>query len=303
MGTRLPPLNALRAFEAAARHLSFTRAAEELHVTQAAISHQIKALEQDLGVLLFRRLNRALLLTDEGQTLYPVVRESFHVLLDAVTRIKANEGSGTLTVSTLPSFAVKWLVPRLSRFQDRNPNIDLRISANDRIIDLAREGIDVSIRFGAGQWTGVQSEKLADESVTPYCSPSLLPKLRAPGDLRGLTLLHEEMLPLPEFPTWATWLAAAGLERTVDATHGIRFSHTHMMLQAAIDGRGVALGQRLLAADDLAAGRLIAPFDLALPTGYAYFLAYPLNSGLRTKVRTFRDWMLAEMAVAAGPPS
>jgi LysR family glycine cleavage system transcriptional activator len=300
MSRRLPPLNALRAFEAAARHLSFTRAAEEMHVTQAAISHQIKALEEDLGMPLFRRLNRALLLTDEGQTLYPAVRDSFQLIADATARLKASERAGTLTVSTLPSFAVKWLVPRISRFQDRNPNIDLRISANERIVDFARDGIDVSIRFGAGNWPGVRCEQLAGESIAPYCSPSLLRYIKGPRDLAHLTLLHEEMLPLPGFPNWSNWLAAAGLDAIVDASRGIRFSHTHMMLQAAIDGRGVALGLRLLAADDVAAGRLVAPFDLVLPSGYAYFLTYAPAATDRPKIRAFRDWMLAEMAVGPG---
>ncbi len=300
MTPRLPPLNALRSFEAAARHLSFTRAAEELHVTQAAISHQIKALEDDLGLPLFRRLNRALLLTDEGQTLYPAVRDAFQLIADAAARLKGRERTGTLTVSTLPSFAVKWLVPRISRFQDRNPDIDLRIAANERIADLVRDGIDVSIRFGAGAWTGVRCEKLVDESITPVCSPALLPQIGSPGDLAHLTLLHEEMLPLPGFPNWSDWLAAAGLADVVDAGRGIRFSHTHMMLQAAIDGRGVALGLSILAADDVAAGRLAAPFDLVLPSGYAYYLVMPPAAVDRPKIRAFRDWMLAEMAITPG---
>jgi LysR family glycine cleavage system transcriptional activator len=299
MTPRLPPLNALRAFEAAARHLSFTRAAEELHVTQAAISHQIKALEDHLGMPLFRRLNRALLLTDEGQTLYPAVRDAFHALAEATARLRASEHAGTLTVSTLPSFAVKWLVPRISRFQDRYADIDLRISANERMVDFARDGIDIAIRFGSGAWSGVRCERLADETVTPFCSPALLRYLKGPRDLAHVTLLHEEMLPLPNFPTWATWLAAAGLEPFVDATRGIRFSHTHMMLQATIDGRGVALGQGLLAADDVAAGRLVAPFDVVLPTGYAYYLVYPTAAAERAKIRSFRSWITAEMA--SGP--
>ncbi|MCU0839470.1 MAG: transcriptional regulator GcvA [Rhodospirillales bacterium] len=300
MTRRLPPLNALRSFEAAARHLSFTRAAEELHVTQAAISHQIKALEDDLGLPLFRRLNRALLLTDEGQTLYPAVRDAFQLITDAAARLKGREHTGMLTVSTLPSFAVKWLVPRISRFQDRNPDIDLRIAANERITDLARDRIDVSIRFGAGVWTGVRCEKLVDESITPVCSPALLPQISSPQDLAHLTLLHEEMLPLPGFPNWSDWLAAAGLGAVVDADRGIRFSHTHMMLQAAIDGRGVALGLSILAADDVAAGRLVAPFGLVLPSGYAYYLVMPPAAVDRAKIRAFRDWMLAEMAITPG---
>ena len=248
MSRRLPPLNALRAFEAAARHLSFTRAASELNVTQAAISHQIKALEDHLGLSLFRRLNRALMLTEQGQTLFPAVRDALDRLAEAAARLRAREAGGTLTVSTLPSFAVKWLVPRMSHFQDRHPDIDLRISAKEYLVDFARDGIDVAIRFGRGEWPGVRVEWMADEALTPVCSPVLLSGLRSPGDLAHATLLHEDMLPLGSFPTWETWLAAAGVDG-VDASRGPRFSHTHLMLQAAMDGRGVALGQMLIVAE------------------------------------------------------
>ena len=199
MSRRLPPLNALRAFEAAARHLSFTRAASELNVTQAAISHQIKTLEEHLGLPLFRRLNRALMLTDEGQSLFPAVRDALDGLAEAIARLRAGETGGTLTVSTLPSFAVKWLVPRMSHFQDRHPDIDLRISAKEYLVDFTRDGIDVAIRFGRGDWPGVRAEWMADEELTPVCSPSLLPGLRSPGDLAHVTLLHEDMLPLGLF--------------------------------------------------------------------------------------------------------
>lgn len=299
MGRRLPPLGPLRAFEAAARHLSFTRAAEELSVTQAAVSHQIKTLEEHFGVPLFRRLNRALLLTDEGQTLFPVVRSALDQLAEATQRLKGQQHGGTLTVSTLPSFAVKWFVPRMSRFQDRHPEIDLRISANERLNDFARDGIDVAIRFGPGTWSGVHAELLSGERVAPYCSPGLLPYLKSPRDLAHVTLLHEEMTPLPEFPTWSTWLRAAGLDGVVDGGRGTLFSHTHIMLQAAIDGRGVAMGQSLLAADDVSAGRLVQPFDLSLPAGYSYYVVCPPMAVDRPKTRAFRDWIMGEMGRTA----
>jgi LysR family glycine cleavage system transcriptional activator len=304
-------LNALRAFEAAARHLSFTRAATELNVTQAAISHQIKSLEEHLGLPLFRRLNRALMLSEEGQTLFPAVRDALDGLAEAADRLRARETGGTLTVSTLPSFAVKWLVPRMSRFQDRHPGIDLRISAKEHLVDFARDGIDVAIRFGGGSWPGVRAEWLAEEALTPVCSPALLPRLRHPDDLAHTTLLHEDMLPLRGFPTWETWLAAAGV-RNVDAHRGPRFSHTHLMLQAAMDARGVAIGLLLFADDDLAVGRLGEPLSFRLPTGFSYYLVFPPATADRPKIRAFREWVMEEMTNSRtnngvttkdGPPS
>jgi LysR family glycine cleavage system transcriptional activator len=298
MSRRLPPLNALRSFEAAARHLSFTRAAEELHVTQAAISHQVKALEDDLGIVLFRRLNRALILTDQGQLLFPAVRDALDALAEATSRLSAREAGGALTVSTLPSFAVKWLVPRMSRFQEHHPEIELRISANERLADFARDGIDVGIRFGAGGWPGLKAEEIAGEWVTPVCRPSIARQLRTADDLRTQVLLHEEMTPLGGFPTWADWLEAAHVTG-VDASRGPRFSHTHIMLQAAIDGQGVALGQVLLTEDDVAARRLVAPFALRLPTGFGYYLACVPGAADRPKVKAFRRWVLDE--IGRGP--
>lgn len=295
MARSLPPLNGLRAFEAAARHLSFTRAAEELHVTQAAVSHQIKGLEERLGMRLFRRLNRALMLTDEGQRLFPAVRDAFERLAEAVEGLRARDTAGPLTVSVLPSFAAKWLVPRLSRFQERFPDIDLRITALERLVDLARDDVDVAIRFGSGTWRGVHAEMILADRVTPVCSPALAQRLRDPADLAHVTLLHETMEPMRNFPDWAAWLQAAGVNG-VDVSRGLRFSHTHILLQAAIDGRGIALGQAPLAADDLAAGRLIAPFALSLPVGYAYYLVYLPEAAERPKIKAFREWVLAEMA-------
>lgn len=294
LARRLPPLNALRSFEAAARHLSFTRAAAELNVTQTAISHQIKALEEHLGLSLFRRLNRALMLTEDGQTLFPAVRDALDGLADAAARLRARETAGTLTVSTLPSFAVKWLVPRMSHFQDRNPGIDLRISAKEHLVDFARDGIDISIRFGVGKWPGVRAEWLADEAIAPVCSPALLPDLPRPGDLARSTLLHEEMVPLRDFPGWETWLSAVGVGG-IDAARGPRFSHTHLMLQAAMDGRGVAMAPLLIAADDLLARRLAEPFSFRLATGFSYYLVYPPATADRPKIGAFREWITEEM--------
>lgn len=298
---RLPPLNALRAFEAAARHLSVTRAAAELNVTQAAVSHQIKSLETHLGLPLFRRLNRAMMLTEEGQTLFPAVRDALDGLAEAAERLRARKTGGALTVSTLPSFAVKWLVPRMSHFQDRHPDIDLRISAKENLVDFGRDAIDVAIRFGGGSWPGVHAEWLADEALMPVCSPVLLPRLQHPDDLAETTLLHEDMLPLRAFPTWESWLAAAGVTG-VDASRGPRFSHTHLMLQAAMDGRGVALGQHLIVSDDLATGRLVEPFSFRLPAGFSYYLVYPPSAAQQPKVLAFRQWVVSEMKTQRPSP-
>ncbi len=302
MARPLPSLNGLRAFEAAARHLSFTRAAEELNVTQAAVSHQIKGLEERLGIALFRRLNRALVLTEAGQRLYPATRDAFDRLAEAVEGLRARTTTGPLTVSVLPSFAAKWLVPRLSRFQERYPDIDLRIAALERLVDLARDDVDVAIRFGAGNWPGVRADLLLKNYLTPVCSPSMLDRLREPADLAHVTLLHESMEPMAQFPDWAAWLRAAGVSG-VDVTRGLRFSHTHILLQAAIDGRGVALGQLALAADDLAAGRLAAPFDLKLPAGYAYYLVCLPGAVERPKIKAFREWVFAETAERRRAPN
>lgn len=209
------PFNALRTFEAAARRLSFTSAAEELAVTQSAVSHQIRALEVTLGVPLFRRLPRGLRLTDAGQRLLPVVRGAFDDLSAAMDRLRSVECGNTLTVSVMPSFAVKWLVPRISRFQADHPDIDLRISASERLADFSRDSIDVAVRFGDGTWPGLYCERLFGEQVTPMCAPAVAKGITRPADLAGVTLLHEEMLPLGRFPTWVSWLDAAGV-RGVD---------------------------------------------------------------------------------------
>ncbi len=299
MARRLPPLNALRAFEAAARHLSFTRAAEELNVTQAAVSHQVKALEEQIGLPLFRRLNRALTLTDEAQALFPVVRRALDDLAEALDRVYTRNVAGALTVSVLPSFAVKWLVPRMSLFQEQHPGIDLRITAADRLVDFVRDSVDVAVRFGAGEWPGLRADFVIDEYVLPVCAPALAKRLRVADDLANVTLLHEEMAPIPRVPVWETWLQAAGAQG-VNHEKGPRFSHTHIMLQAAIDGQGVALAQMLFAADDIAEGRLVAPFALKLPTGYAYYVVCLAAAADRPKIRAFREWVIAGAQVAQG---
>jgi LysR family transcriptional regulator, glycine cleavage system transcriptional activator len=293
MARPLPPLNALRAFEAAARHLSFTKAADELHVTQTAISHQIRALEDWLGLRLFRRLHRGLLLTDEAQAALPEIRAAFDRLGLAVERLQAGGGTGTLTVSTIPSFAAKWLVPRLGRFRQAHPEIDIRLGASLRLVDFAREDVDLGIRLGRGGYAGLRADRLLAEAIFPVCSPRLLEgphPLRTPDDLCHHTLLHDD-----DTHAWRLWLeiARAG---GIDAERGPVFDDSSMLLQAAIDGQGVALGRRALAAADLAAGRLMRPFDVPLPYDLAYYIVCPEATAERPKVRAFRAWILAEAA-------
>jgi LysR family glycine cleavage system transcriptional activator len=298
MARRLPPLNSLRAFEAAARHLSFTRAAEELHVTPAAISHQIKALEAHLGVKLFRRLNRAVLLTDAGQACVSGLSEAFDRMAAALERLRARECAGPLTVSTSPAFAAKWLVPRLERFQERCPEVDVRVSAAMRLVDFAREDVDVAIRYGPGRYPGLLAELLLTNEVVPVCAPALLgsPRpLRVPQDLRHHTLLHDDT-PTSDgaYPNWAMWLRAAGVEG-VDASRGPRFDYAGLAFEAAAVGRGVALALSTIAAGDLAAGRLVRPFAVAVPTPFAYFMVCPEALAARPKVEAFRCWLRAEV--------
>jgi LysR family glycine cleavage system transcriptional activator len=294
---RLPPLNSLRAFEAAARHLSFTRAAEELHVTPAAISHHVKALEDHLGVKLFRRLNRAVRLTDAGQACVAGLSDAFERMAVALERLRAQECSGPLTVSTSPALAAKWLVPRLERFQELHPEIDVRVSAAMRLVDFAREDVDVAIRYGTGSYPGLLTELLLTNEVVPVCAPALLagPRpLRAPGDLRHHTLLHDDTRTTDgAYPNWAMWLRAAGLE-DVDAARGTRFDYPGLVLEAAAAGDGVALALSTIAAADLAAGRLVKPFAVAVPTPFAYYVVCPQATAERPKVAAFRRWLRAE---------
>ncbi len=293
MARPLPPLNALRAFTAAARHLSFTRAAAELHVTQAAVSHQVKALEARLGTKLFRRLTRGLLLTDEGQALLPGLSDGFERLAAAVERVGAKGGGGTLTVSLLTTFAVNWLVARLPRFQASHPAIEVRLTTTSRLVDFAREDVDVAIRLGAGNWPGLTAHKLLDEELSPLCAPTLARRLKTPADLARLTLLQDSS----ESDDWLTWFDAAG-QRVPNATQGPGFDSTHIAVQAAIKGLGVAIGMPSMFAADLESGRLVQPFELVVKNGKANWLVYPEASALRPKIAHFRDWIVAEARAA-----
>ncbi len=297
MARRLPPLNAVRAFEAAARHLSFTKAAEELHVTQAAVSHQVKTLEQHLGLKLFRRLNRALVLTEAGQAYLPPVRRIFDQLYEATKRLTEHEARGKLTVSVLPSFAARWLVPRLGRFVKTYPEIDIRVAPSETLADFAREDVDVGIRYGRGRYPGLRTDRLMTEDIFPVCSPVLLQgshPLRRPTDLKHHVLLHDD-----DHGDWRTWLLAAGVE-DVDPTRGPVFTDSSMLVQAAVEGQGVALARGALAADDLASGRLVRPFMLSLPAEFAYYVVCPETTADQPKVVAFREWLLQESKRGGG---
>ena len=304
MTTHLPPLSALRAFEAAARLKSFTKAADELAVTPAAISHQIHALEADFGVSLFHRRNRQVELTASARLLLPGLSDAFAGIQTAVRRLRAHNDTGTLTVTASPSIAAKWLVLRLHRFQEQWPDIDVRISTSDEIVDLTRGDFDLAIRYGTGRYPGLAVELLMQNEVFPACSPRLLeagPPLRTPEDLRHHALIHDQAVDRdPLAPTWAMWLKAAGVTAPPTAP-GLTFSVGYMALDAAIAGHGVVLAYSTIAAADIAAGRLVRLFSLALPDLFAYYIVTAPGALERPKVKAFRDWLRREAdATAAG---
>jgi LysR family glycine cleavage system transcriptional activator len=301
----LPGLPAFRVFEAAARHLSFTRAAEALNVTPAAVSSQIRSLEDQLGVPLFRRSSRRVALTNAGQILFAAVTEAFATLTRAVEQLAGADGR-TLRVTTSASFAAKWLLPRLERFRAAHPDADLVIDASEGPVDPAGGDAAVAIRFGHGSWPGARADRLIEERVFPVCSPALLEgahPLRAPGDLRHHKLIHLEWQASGEaWPDWRTWLHAAGVS-DIDASHGVRMTSYALASQEAIAGRGVALGNTSLVGDDLASGRLVRPFELSLKVAadFAYYLVTPAAVADRPLVAAFRAWALAEANREAGP--
>jgi len=289
MSRRLPPLNALRAFEAAARHLSFTLAAQELNVTQAAVSHQVKALEDHLGAKLFRRLPRALALTEEGQFLLPELSQSFDRLAAAIGRVGRREASGALNVTLLTTFALGWLVPRLTGFQTLHPEIEVRLSTSSRLVDFGREDVDCGIRNGPGPWPGLATWVLWEETFTPLCPPELAARLSTPADLTRVTLLQTIASP-SEWQIWAQQAGHGGL----DLSGGPQFDSTLIAVQASMRGAGVAVGDPRLFAGDIAAGRLVAPFPSVVPMGkYWWFVCLDALKD-RPKIRLFRDWLLAE---------
>jgi LysR family transcriptional regulator, glycine cleavage system transcriptional activator len=301
MSFRLAGLASLRVFEAAARHLSFTRAAGELGLTPAAVSSQIRVLERQVGAPLFWRTSRNMRLTRQGVILIGAVTEALLIVDEAAARIaSSSSGSRTLTVTTSPSFAAKWLVPRLQRFREACAEIDVRIHVSEQLVDFSQDDADVAIRFGNGSYPGMRSERLFGESVFPVCAPLLQQgdnPLMRPSDLRHHTLIHLDwQAQFDAWPDWRMWLLAAGVDG-VDHTRGVHFSLTSLALQAAVDGQGVALGNTSLVGDDLAAGRLVKPFSFALELGpnFAYHLIAPQRSADEPIIKAFRDWVFSEI--------
>lgn len=292
MTARLPSLNGLRAFEAAARHLSFTQAASELNVTQTAISHQIRRLEEELGIRLFIRKNRALALTPKARDYLPGVRAAFNDLRLATDQLLRKDDDRVLTVSTLASLAAKWLLPRLTAFQEAHPGIDVRITTSTALVDFKNGDVDAAIRYGRGNWPGLRAEWLMADDFFPVCSPALLSgkrPLKTPEDLREHVLLHTST----NGDDWRQWLTAAGLPSDISKQPGITFDLILMTVQAAIDGIGVAMGRTSYVQDDIAKGRLVVPFKIALPADAGFYLVSPEGAAEPPKLRAFRQWLIA----------
>jgi LysR family glycine cleavage system transcriptional activator len=292
MPRRLPPLNALKAFEAAARSKSVTRAAEELNVTQGAVSQQVKALEDTLGIKLFNRERQRLVITEAGREYLVVVRDAFDQIAAGTERLVQRQRSGVLTVSVSPDFAAKWLVHRLGRFAENHPEIDLRVSATDHRVDFAREDVDLAIRHGDGDWPELAVMRLCFEQLFPVCSPRLIAGLS--GKITAADLLKFPLLHLDDWKTWTRWFEAAGV--TDPHPHGPALNRASMLIDAAADGQGVALARTALAAWDIVNGRLIKPIDVSLTMANTYWIVCPKVSSGLPKIATFRDWVLAEAA-------
>jgi LysR family transcriptional regulator, glycine cleavage system transcriptional activator len=293
MPRKLPPLTALPAFDAAARHLSFTHAAAELNLTHGAISRAIRNIEDRLGIQLFERRTRSVRLTPAGAAYAAEIGAALDRIGAATLVATAPRSAGVLTVSTSDGFAGRWLVPRLYRFHRDNCDIDVRLSTSGVLADFIRDGIDIAIRYGAGGYEGVVSEFLADEEVSPVCSPSLMQgkhPLRSPSDLKHHTLIHDNFR-----IDWATWLQHAGVD-DVNPNSGLRFDSATYAVEATVHSEGVLLGRSALVSADLAAGRLVRPFGLALKSRSKYYVVYPEGALRQRKVKAFRDWIFAEMA-------
>lgn len=280
------PLNALRAFEASARHLSFTRAAIELCVTQAAISHQVKLLEERLKVSLFKRLPRGLKVTAEGEALLPVVRDSFDRMADMLERFENGYVREVLTVGVVGTFAVGWLLPRLGAFHERHPHIDLRLSTNNNRVDIAAEGLDYAIRFGSGAWHDTNAERLFEAPLSALCVPEIAERLQRPEDLAGETLLRSYRA-----DEWAGWFEAAGMRSDPPIARGMTFDSSLAMVEAAIQATGVALAPPKMFDRLLISGALVRPFDVFVSRG-SYWLT-SLKSRAETRaMAAFRHWLL-----------
>jgi LysR family glycine cleavage system transcriptional activator len=298
MDHRLPPLNALRAFEAAARHLSVKQAANELCVTPGAVSQMLKLLEQHLGVALFRRVNRGIFLTDAGQGYLPPIRNAFRQIAEATSRVAAAD-TGILTVSTSAFFADAWLVPRLNAFQAAHPDIDLQLVTGNALTDFARDGVDIAIRHGAGRYPGLRSERVLTVEVVPVASPALVARRGMPADPAALTRwpqVHDA-----ERKGWHLWFRAQGIDG-IGAPRGAAFDDPGLLMRAVLAGQGAGLLPDALVAPDIDAGRLVRLAGATWLECFAYYLVYPETSLDRPKVAAFRSWILDAATATTAPP-
>ncbi|MDA9492106.1 MULTISPECIES: transcriptional regulator GcvA [unclassified Bradyrhizobium] len=293
MRPHLPSLNALKAFEAAARHGSFTRAAQELCVTQGAVSHQVKALETELAIKLFNRERQRLIITEAGRDYLAVVRDALDRIAAGTERLLQRQSAGVLTVSTSPDFAAKWLVHRLGQFAEAHSDIDLRVSATLHHVDFVREDVDLAVRHGDGNWPGLDAVRLSAERLFAVCSPKLLSGRRRIGgvaDILKFPLIH-----LDSRSDWANWLRGVGID-DADVSHGPVLNRASMVIDAAINGQGIALARTTLAAWDLINGRLVLPFPESSPLSKTYWIVGPKATAALPKIAIFREWLLAEAA-------
>lgn len=291
MQRRLPPLTSLRTFEAAGRHLSFTSAAAELYVTQAAISHQIKALEEYLGATLFIRHPRKLELTKTGDKLMPVVRDSLDAISRTIADIRNEQDITPICVSVAPSFAVNWLMPRLDQLFEKHPTIELSLKHSNVPVDFANESVDVAITYGSNSWRGMQVQSILSIDFFPVCSPNLLSDgrtLDALNDINNFNLLHDA-----DYETWREWLKLANADG-IDPNRGTIVDDTNMLIKAALDGLGIAMCSLPFVQEHLSSGKLIRPFELSLSSDKAYYAVCPKEHLSRKEVRTFWTWLTSQ---------
>lgn len=302
MPRKIPPLNPLRAFEVSARLMSFTKAAEELFVTPSAVSHQVKSLEANLGIALFIRDSKTLTLTPAGKAYLPGVQEAFRQLAVATYQLHREQSSPALKINLPPTFAVKWLIPRMRGFAQALPGLDLKISTSKHMVDFTRDDVDMEVRYGRGVYAGLQAELCLPVDVIAVCSPALQQgahPVRELSDLRQHVLLHDDSTyDDVSNPNWAAWLAHMGMH-DIDTSRGPAFWPSHLVIDAAIDGQGVALVKKNWVQQDLAAGRLVRLFpDLSLPVEHAYYLVYPQERSTDARIQSFVQWMRQELAAS-----
>lgn len=301
---RLPPLNSIRAFEATARHLSFSKAADELNVTPGAVSQQVKVLEEHLNLKLFKRKNRLILLSDEAQICLPLLTESLDKLAQSFDMIRERSDHQPLTITAPPALTSYWLLPRLSAFQKQFPDIDVRLDASNDLADLINDDIDVGIRFGTGDYPGLEADYLFSQSVIPVCSPLLLQgehKLQTPEDLKKFTLLHAQgdfFITDNTHIDWDMWFTSVGA-KDIDANHGLHFTQHNFLVEAAIRGQGVALVGNVIIKEELASGQLVKLFENTdIPLNFSFYLIYSSNKANLTRIKAFREWLLGEIEKA-----